>query len=410
MNVLLIVQSSPVENIVALPVRQPAIKAESRFNVIEFQNKSGSKSYRVDGYKRDGSRVRENFAQEPAARCRQNGLETEYLQGHAETAIQATKLTLDQIRLCEASIVQLGDDWQRILDAVTYWQQHGKQRAVAESPRLDDAVDQYIKWLDTSPFRDATKSHWTIRIKVFKGGVRNIRIADATPEFVEGFLFSLVKREKNPLCPSGVDTYRRAISRFFSWCIEKKWITTNPARKLTRTRKAETIPPAVLAVKRCKSLLRAAEPEGLAPYVAVCLFGGLRPFEASRLTWEAVNLTDREIRLEANQTKTRKARVVSICDTLAAWLKAHKGKPFFPVNWRKKFDAVKKAAKITEWPADVMRHTAISHYFRRTGSYGRTAEQFGNSEAIIKSNYQARVASEETKKFYALRPAKGCKK
>jgi hypothetical protein len=30
---------------------------------------------------------------------------------------------------------------------------------------------------------------------------------------------------------------------------------------------------------------------------------------------------------------------------------------------------------------------AISHFFRKTGSYGPTAEQFGNSESIIKLHY-----------------------
>jgi hypothetical protein len=59
------------------------------------------------------------------------------------------------------------------------------------------------------------------------------------------------------------------------------------------------------------------------------------------------------------------------------------------------------------WPVDVMRHTAISHYFRQTGSYGQTAEQFGNSESIIKRHYQGRVSSEDTKAFYALAPKKG---
>jgi hypothetical protein len=57
-----------------------------------------------------------------------------------------------------------------------------------------------------------------------------------------------------------------------------------------------------------------------------------------------------------------------------------------------------------------MRHTAISHYFRKTGSYGLTAEQFGNSEAIIKRHYQGRVSSEDTRKFYALLPKKGVKR
>jgi len=106
--------------------------------------------------------------------------------------------------------------------------------------------------------------------------------------------------------------------------------------------------------------------------------------------------------------------VVAICDTLSAWLRACKGKPFFPSNWRRDFDAIKAKAgypKPTKenpepkpWPEDVLRHTAISHYFRKVGSYGQTAEQFGNSEAIIKAHYQGRVTSEDTKRFYSLMP------
>ncbi len=113
--------------------------------------------------------------------------------------------------------------------------------------------------------------------------------------------------------------------------------------------------------------------------------------------------------------------MISICPTLKAWLKVCKGQSFFPTNWRKDFDAVKAAAgfgnplrlskkqrektpTLKQWPDNVMRHTAISHYFRKTGSYGQTAGQFGNSEGIIKRHYQGRVSSEDTKAFYALEP------
>jgi hypothetical protein len=65
-----------------------------------------------------------------------------------------------------------------------------------------------------------------------------------------------------------------------------------------------------------------------------------------------------------------------------------------------------KGGEESTWPSDVLRHTAISHYFRKSGSYGRAAEQFGNSEAIIKKHYQGRVNSQETKAFYSLLPAK----
>jgi integrase len=145
------------------------------------------------------------------------------------------------------------------------------------------------------------------------------------------------------------------------------------------------------------------------------VFGGLRPFEAARLTWEQVNLVDGEIRLKGTQTKTGKGRVVVIEKTLKAWLgRYRKGGEIH----RSKYDLELKGLRanigygpkteknpaLKPWVPDVLRHTAISHYFRHTGSYGRTAEQFGNSEGIIKKHYQGRVSSADTKKFYALRP------
>lgn len=142
------------------------------------------------------------------------------------------------------------------------------------------------------------------------------------------------------------------------------------------------------------------------PYVATCLFAGLRPGEVERLDWPQVNLADKEIRLEGQQTKTGRPRVVTIHKTLAGWLKAYQGKPFFPSGWRKHFDAIKAIAGLNGWTPDILRHTAISHFLRLTGSYGRTAEEFGNSEAIIKRHYQGRVSTEETKRFYSLKPSK----
>ena len=103
--------------------------------------------------------------------------------------------------------------------------------------------------------------------------------------------------------------------------------------------------------------------------------------------------------------KTGRGRVVEIGATLKAWLTRYTGETF-PKNWTKEFAIVRRAAGLTVWPVDVMRHTAVSHYFRLTGSYGQTAEQFGNSEAIIKKSYQARVSGEDTKRFYALLPSR----
>jgi integrase len=392
----------------------------NRFQLVGYTNpRTGSKSWRVKGTKRDGTRIRENFTDPKDAQLRQVELEGEYLARQTETTLRATRLTDTQIHLAELAFAKLSDDAD-ILRAVEDWQKHGKHRHVAESPHLDDATKQFIAWLDgDSPeaesnsctLRSTSRSGLRTRITVFGNGIGNLRVNDITAETIEQFLTKLNVTNVTR------DNYRRAISRFFSWCIQRprRWAAINPCREI-KIEQEEKAPPAILTVDECKVLLAASEPRGLAPYVSVCLFSGLRPFEASRLTWQAVNLKDKEIRLEGNQTKTGHPRVVAICDTLLAWLKAHQGKPFFPSNWRKTFDQAKAATgfgspeednKLKPWPVDVMRHTAISHYFRKTGSYGQTAEQFGNSEAIIKKHYQGRVSSTDTQSFYALRPSKG---
>jgi len=412
-------------NIVPLGVHKRRQRLEnyiaSKFKITPFSNRAGSAAWRVSGTKRDGSRVRDNFAELQAAQCRQVELEAEFHARQTDTAVRATRLSETELRLAETAFLKL-DAPDEILPAVDLWIRQGKALAVKASPRLDEAVEQFKAWLlTTEEMRDHSKRNLRIRIDMFANGVSNIILSTITPEFLEAYL------DKRNVSGATKDNDRRAVSRFFAWCIERprRWMTTNPARDV-KVERGEKPPPSILTVDQCKKLLHAAETFNkgrLAPYVAVCLFAGLRPSEAGRLQWEQVNLKDGEIRLEANQTKTGCPRVVTINPTLKAWLEKYSGKEFYPANWRKHFDEVKKRAgfgtpdetdpkrkKLVPWPDDVMRHTAISHYFRNSGSYGLTAEQFGNSEAIIKKHYQGRVSTDDAKTFYAILPSeKGTK-
>ena len=401
-------------------IRKRTPRAAQRFKVLEFVNRAGSLSWRVSGVKRDDGRtlaerrVRENFKDEASARCRQIELETEHLQGHTDTAIQATRLNQDQLRLAEAALLQLGEDWPRIVDAVELWKSSRQQRATTAAPRIDDAVKQFVDWLDLPPphcdLAGHTRSGYRLRAKMFSKGVENVRVADITPKFIASYLSS---RQSSQVAVSQttVKNDRRAICRFLSWCVEKEWIVVNPAigrpQKKTGGKRNGKLPE-IFTVNQCGALLRAAENHNggmLVPYVAVCLFAGLRPdSEAERITWKQINLRDKQITITPEMTKTGIPRTISISPTLAKWLKAYDGVEFYPSGWRKNFDKVKRAAGIDTWIVDGMRHTAHSHYFRSCGSYGLTAEFFGNSEEIVRRNYVNRVDSAEMKKFYDLAP------
>ena len=414
------------------------------FKIIEFKNPSDNIVYCVTGKKLDGARVRENFKTHDEALARKQTLEIEAANIETASRTVLTKLTPKQVSMAEAAFARLPEDDEMPI-AIEWWVTDGRNKALAESPWLSQAVTDFKAWLDSAHcgLRDLTKDNLKIRVDLFaKSGLANgKRLHEITADAIFGYL------EKRDVAKASKDNDRRALSRFFGWCMDRPrhWIKTNPARKELRERRRPSgEKPAVLSLAECQKLLKAAESHRggrLLPYVAVSLFGGLRPFEAARLRWIDVNLADREISLAGNQTKTGRPRVVAICDTLAAWLESAKGKEFFPSNWRKDFDAIKEASGLVtrhtakskdtvlkkkkgrlvrahrywknltpvNWSPDIMRHTAISHYFRKTGSYGQTAEQFGNSEAIIKNHYQGRVSSEEAKAFYALLPAKGRK-
>ena len=388
-----------------------------RFKILPFTNpRTATPSWRVTGTRRNGERIRENFADAQEAQYRHTELEAEFHAANGVAALRATRLTDEQVGIAEAAFKRLEQDTD-LLTAVDHWLRTGKPATVKESPRLEEARKSYLEWLAaTTELRPSTKENLRQRVTHFVNNVGNIRVTDVLPDHVEHYL-----AQRN-VTANSKDGYCRALSSFFTWCRKGKrhWCVNNPcyAVEIEGLTSDDDREPVVLPVGECAALLRAAEhfENGhLVPYVALCLFGGLRPLEAARLTWAQVNLTDGEIRLKGTQTKTGKGRIVVVDKTLKAWLSQYRGRDEI---YRAKYDADLKKVRavigygpktetqpdLKPWVPDVLRHTAISHYFRATGSYGRTAEQFGNSESIIKKHYQGRVTSAETKRFYALRP------
>jgi integrase len=393
---------------------------KARFKILSFTNpRTGTPSWRVTGTRRNGERIRENFARSDDAQFRQTELEGEFHAANGVAALRATRLTDEQIGIAEAAFRRLEQDTD-LLTAVDHWLRTGKPATIKESPRLDEALKAFVEWLTTTTeLRPMTKANLRQRVTHFVNHVSNMRLTDVLPEHIEKYL------AQQNVTANSKDGYCRAISSFFSWCMKGKrhWCVNNPcyAVEIEGLTDDDDREPVVLPVYECEALLRAAEKfenGHLVPYVALCMFGGLRPFESARLTWEQINLTDAEIRLKGTQTKTGKGRIVVIDKTLRAWLNRYRKAGEI---YRAKYDADLKKVRasigygtkteerpdLKPWVPDVLRHTAISHYFRLTGSYGRTAEQFGNSEGIIKKHYQGRVSSADTKKFYALRPVAG---
>jgi hypothetical protein len=157
--------------------RSSAKAMRGRFYILEFQNPL-SKSFRVTGYKRDGTCVKKNFANKTEAECECNKLNQEYILGAPpDLAPRATHLTPEQLRIAETAFVKLNGCDAELLIALDYWLEHGKKNVGVESPRLDDAIAKFHTWLETdAPLRDRSKNDLRLRTDMFKAAMPNVYV------------------------------------------------------------------------------------------------------------------------------------------------------------------------------------------------------------------------------------------
>jgi integrase len=394
----------------------PRDRVKARFYVSKFTNPSGAVVYRVQGLHRDGSRIRLNFHTRGEADCKSVELNLQHI-GSEQTAIpRVTSLSAEQLRHCETAMAKL-EDPADIGRAVALWIRERAKQTEKPAPRLDEAFGAFVKWIGSTPdLRPRSKLTLKARVEGFVNSTANVNLATVTPEMVHEFLAGRKVSRTTQI------NLRRGLSRFFSWCMEmpRKWISLNPCAQVKLKPDQSSTGPEILPVQDIARLMAEAERflgGALVPYLAVCTFGALRPTEAERLTWSAINLQDGELRLEAHLTKTKQPRTVNLCATAREWLESCKGKPFRILNHRRNLDTLKRRAgfsgrvdpeqdgDLKPWPQDVLRHTGISHFFRSTGSYGLTCEMAGNSEAIVKKFYQGRVSTADTQAFYSIKPS-----
>ena len=379
-------------------------RGEHRYSIAPFQNKAtGSTSWRVSGYSLTGQRIRENYSSHARAKSRFMELELEAMKRQPSPAdLRATSLSKEQLAMAEALFLRL--DIAEILPAAEHWIRTARGQVVMESPSIDAAVQEFTEWVQTSDMRHKSKVAAVWHTKRFGDGVPNMRVCDFGRVQADEYLAKL------NIKPVSKDAVRRRCSGFFTFCQRRGYCQTNPFLRIGKSRRRDDSTPAILTVDESERLLRAAEAHHggiMVAYFSLGLFAGIRPTEITRMTWANINLTDREIRLPGAITKTRRARNIQICDTLHAWLAGREAMPIFPACGDRHAQAVRGLAgwgESNRCPHDVLRHTAISHYFRLSGSYGLCAERHGNSESIIRGHYQGLVSSADTTRFYALRP------
>lgn len=178
----------------------------------------------------------------------------------------------------------------------------------------------------------------------------------------------------------------------------------HPAELIERKREADRVPE-ILTPQQAHEIL-ALLPENLKPYFIIGAWLGLRPTEMLRLKWEHFDWDKGYLNIGAEVAqKTMKQRFVPLnakaAGLLAPWRKATGACCLRPSQLYASAIA-RKAGIITEWHQDVLRHSYISYRLAQGSNRGTVAEEAGNSEKVIRSNYRRPLRREDGEAWFAV--------
>lgn len=148
-------------------------------------------------------------------------------------------------------------------------------------------------WIGRQAWAEGTKTAATLAVESVPW--KDQRIGTVRPSHVQAWV---AKETKRGLAPTTIRTRLNFIQMAFRAAVLDKAIATNPAARVKgpRTRRAEATMK-LLTVDQVAAALAAAEP-WFRPFVAVCVFAGLRLGEAAGLQLGDVDFLRRTIRVE----------------------------------------------------------------------------------------------------------------
>lgn len=398
------------------------MKLRGIFTIQEFKNPNKSISYRVTGTKLDGSRVRENYGSEAEALAKKQNLEVEAANFIPDRRITTTRLSEAEEADADAALVVLKRaGFTSLLFAAEYLV--ANYRDPLKRISVADAVTKFTaeKKSANRRARYLKDLKQELGYLVTKHGNRMVHDVQK-----EDLVEVIAAGDRGPERQNNI---RKDYRTFFNWCVANGYTQSNPA-ELVAVKTVERGEIVTLPLDKVRELISvAASYKGgkLVPYVALAAFCAIRPDELARLSWDQIDLKERQVTITASAAKKRGRRVVDVPENCIAWLSPHAKKrpPIKGPNWRKDFDWVKarvgygnpdrmpqgrggkdkgKWAHLEPWPQDVLRHTGISCHYRLHQDEAKTAFWAGNSPDMIHAHYRALMSAKDAKSFFEIVP------
>jgi integrase len=277
---------------------------------------------------------------------------------------------LERVRRCKTTVAQLADE-------------------VLEAKRRDGMSHAYL-------------SDLKIRLARFCRDFSNRPIASVTVEEIDNWLRSLEGSPKSRA------NYRANIGVLFSYATKRRMLETNPVLHTAKPKLPDN-PPEIFTVDELRALLDAANRNAtdVLPMLAFGAFAGLRDAEIKRLDWSEVDLARGHIEIKAAKAKSARRRIIPIQPNLAEWLRPYAAmkNSVVPEGARGKLDRVCKAAGLSRWPNNGLRHSFASYRLAACYDAPRVAGELGHtSPQMLYSTYRELVLPEEAERYWKIDP------
>lgn len=337
---------------------------------------------------RSVSQGRKFFETEDEAKSHRETIATE-VTNHGTAALSLTYEDRLQFMAAKTKLTTLGATLSQCLD---FYAQHHKAESRKTIPQI---VTEFLSVKRQSGKRSTYVKALAGWLRRFQAAVKGEYPSDIQPAAIETWMnsagFAMATRRSLLI----------DLSTFFTFAIKRGYAVSNPIKQMERIT-LDDKPPGILTVDQCRALLTtcATIDKPLLPFIAVQLFGGVRPSEARKLL--AADFKAGHVQITPATSKTRNRRLVTIGDTLKAWLPKKLAKCFPVTNLARRLAALKLAVKIP-WPRDCLRHTAASMMLPILGA-AKTANELGHSERVLFQHYRELVTPKDAKAFWALRP------
>ena len=257
----------------------------------------------------------------------------------------------------------------------------------------------------------------------------NTAVCELSKEHLDKFIGSLDKvktTSRNGRAAGSAKSrnhYRAAVRQFLQWAVRKDYLA--PTHRLIeadamRPERANNAAVELYTPQEFAALLAAAKNDlkPLRPIIAIGGLAGLRTAELLRLDWADVWRVAGHIEVTAGKAKTRQRRLVEICPALAAWLepfrKLAKGKLWTGheitfqqhfVELCEKAEVEIKGEKVTvARKTNGLRHAFCTYHFAANANENQTAQQAGNSPAMIHAHYKGLATKADAEKWFNVKP------